>query len=209
MNAADRQKGCGRCGKYARMESTDYCSRCLCEVIERRVSRKLGTPSNSRGRSGTGKIVIACDGKNSLSCKTAAYIAKKLCRTATISVIAQAKLRKNRESARRIKGGRAIIMPKCADAIAVNFMERITANDGRNKSPDSAGFPLQQKHSAGAINIFGSITEKELELYAAIKRIKYLKGKSTDLRQKIQKLQSRYPGTIEALAQSSRCIGEI
>ena len=65
---------------------------------------------------------------------------------------------------------------------------------------------------AQVVNIFESVTEKELELYATIKKIKYGKGKSSEysgLKQKIQKLQARYPGTIEALAQVSRQIEEI
>ena len=195
---------CSRCKKNTRLKEAEYCRHCLAEVIENRVGRKLSNIGSSKGsREEAGKILIACDDKNSLSCKTAAYIAKKLCRDASISVIAAAKLFKNPEQILGIKGGKAIIMPKCADDTATDFIERITAGYGMNKSPDSADFPLHQKYSAGAINIFESITEKEMELYAAIKRIKYLKGKNRDLKQKIQKLQARYPGTIEALAQSS------
>ena len=201
---------CSRCKKNTRLKEAEYCRHCLAEVIENRVSRKLSNIGSSKGsREEAGKILIACDDKNSLSCKTAAYIAKKLCRDASILVIAAAKLFKNPEQILGIKGGKAIIMPKCADDIATGFMERITANDRLSKSRNTANSQLPPEHESGAINIFESITEKELELYAAIKRIKYLKGKNRDLKRMIQKLQARYPGTIEALAQSSRQADEI
>ena len=152
---------------------------------------ELDTLRDAKGRLITGKILIACAGKNSLSCAAAAYIAKKLL--------------KNNGLASRVEDAKAVIVPECADGIATNFVGRFTASGMGSRSLKG----LSKLPKRGAINIFESIIEKELELYAAIKRIKYTKGKSTDLREKIQRLQARYPGTIEALAQSSRQIGEL
>ena len=185
---------CSRCKKNTRLKEAEYCRHCLAEVIENRVSRKLDTLRDPKGRLITGKILIACADKNSLSFAAADYIARKL--------------RKNNGLTLRIKDAQAIIMPECADDIAANFVERLTASS-MGKSRSLKGLSKLPKHGAATINIFESITEKELGLYAAIKRIKYTKGKNTDLKQKIQKLQARYPGTIEALAQSSRQMGEI
>ncbi len=187
---------CSRCSKNDRLEEAEYCRHCLAEVIERRVGKKLDTLRDPKGRLITGKILIACADKNSLSCAAAAYLAKKLC--------------KNNGLTARIKNAKAVIVPKCADDIATNFLEEFTNNANFCKSSKKkVNFSLPQKRKAGAVNIFGSITEKELELYASIKKIKYMKGKNKDLKQKIQKLQARYPGTIEALALSAMHISEI
>lgn len=171
---------CSRCHKNAKAEEMGYCGRCIVEVIENRVKRKLGALA-------TGKIVIACSNKKSLQCSTAAYLIKRMAKRQT--------------PIKGRAGRKAAVIAKCADETAADFIRKLTAGCSNN------AFSPESKNQA--INMFESITEKELELYAAIKKIKYTKGKNTRLRQKIQKLQSRYPGTIEALAQSSRRVGEL
>lgn len=183
------------------MGEAEYCSRCLVEIIEKRVNKKLNAINGGNGKPGSSRMLIACGRKSSLSCAVAAYLAKKLCKIAAVPVIKPASLRSKTQQPHT-----AVIMPKCADEAATSLLERFTSNaigSSRNGvTPDAAE----------VISIFESVTEKELELYAAIKKIKYAKGKSSkygDLKQKLQKLQARYPGTIEALAQASRQTEEI
>lgn len=163
--------------------------------MEKRVGKKLNAVNGGHGNPSCSRILIKCESKASLSCAAAAYLAKKLCRAAAVSVVKPAS---QSQRSRVRQPNTAVIMPKCADEAATSFLEKVTGgsiNSSRNTAATAAG---------GAINIFESVTEKELELYAAIKKIKYTKGKSIDLKQKLQKFQIRYPGTIEALAQASR-----
>lgn len=177
------QDKCSRCGKNSRLKETEYCSRCLAEVIENRVKRKLSALA-------AGKVVLACDDRKSLSCSVAAYLIKKIAKPQM-----------------PIKGAvksKAVVTATCADEAATNFLERLTRKAGFSGSR-YAHAPC----ATGTTNILESITEKELELYAGIKRIKYTKAKNRGLKQKIQELQARHPGTIEALAKSSRQLGEL
>ena len=194
------QDKCNRCSKNSRLKEAEYCSRCLVEVIEKRVSKKLNALDDGGGRLSGGRISIVCDSKTSLSCAAAAYIAKKLCKTAALLVINPAS-----QHIMMRQPHSAVIMPECADEAATSLLEMLTSNAISSRKGITRGV-------TDAVNIFESVTEKELELYATIKKIKYAKGKSSkysDLKQKIQKLQARYPGTIEALAQASRHIEQI
>lgn len=172
------KKNCSRCLKRSKLKEAEYCSRCLAEVIENRVKRKLGTVV-------AGKITLACDDEKSLFCSVAAFLVKRM-----------KKLPLRFKDA--VKNG-AVVTAECADEAAANFLQWLTRKAGfSSRYPPAA---------AGAINILEPITEKELELYAGIKRIKYTKAKNTGLKQKLQELQARHPGTIEALAKSGRQIG--
>ncbi len=172
-------KICGRCLKRAIVKEAEYCRRCLVEITEKRVKKKLGALAAC-------KIVLACDDKNSLQCSVAAYLIKKMARP---------QLPPN--DALKSK---AVVTAKCADEIAVGFIRRLIASQGGNGA-------FSHKSKAVSTNIFESMTEKELELYAVIKRIKYKKAKSSGLKRKLQELQERHPGTIEALAKSGRQLG--
>lgn len=178
MTLTAGQDACNRCSKNIKAKGAEYCGRCLVDVVEKRVKRKLGALD-------AGKIRLSCGDKKSLQHSVAAYLIKKLAKPQL-----------------PVKGAlknQALVAAKCADEISEGFIRKLTAGPGN--------FGTRSK--AAAINIFGPTTEKELELYAEIKRIKYMKGKSSNLKQKIQALQARYPGTIEALAISSRQIGEL
>lgn len=180
------KKNCSRCLKRAKAQEAGYCSRCLAEVIEKRVKRKLSALAAGRGRPNSGKIALACNDRKSLQCSVAAYLIKKM---AKLQTPVKSSLRRT-----------AVVTAECADEIAADFIRRLTAWSGSKStfSPES---------KAAAVNIFESTTEKELELYAGIKRIKYTKAKSMGIKRKIQELQARHPGTIEALAKSGRQIG--
>jgi len=84
--------------------------------------------------------------------------------------------------------------PTCADDFAATLLDSLI-----NAKP----IPGQNTGS------FGAVTEKELSLYARIKRIKYGKAKSSELKLKIQAFQERYPGTIEAFARSGRKLRQV
>lgn len=199
MPIIKKQNICGRCGKCARIDEAEYCSHCLVEVIEKRVSKRLNTISCGNGKPGSSRMLIVCESKSSLSCAVAAYLAKKLCRIAAVSVIKKAKA-SHRSMMRQPH--RAVIIPRCADETATDFLARliggVSINGSRNTTAPDA---------ANAVNIFELVTEKELELYATIKKIKWVKEKESSLKRRIQSLQAKYPGTIEALAQASRQIG--
>lgn len=169
-------KICSRCLKRAIARETEYCRSCLVEIMEKRVKRKLGALA-------TCKIVLACASRNSLECSVAAYLIKKM-----------AKPQMPLDDAVKRK---AVVTAKCADEAAAGFIRKLIANTGCNGT-------FSHKSMAASVNIFESVTEKELELYADIKRIKYKKAKSSGLKRKLQELQERHPGTIEALAKSGR-----
>lgn len=201
MNPADEKRNCGRCLKSARMAEAEYCGSCLVEVIEKRVGKRLNPINGGSGKPGSGRILIACESESSLSCAAAAYLAKKLCKPSRVSVIKPASQR-----SRMRQPNNPVIIPRCADETAACFLGKVISGSISGSRNTSAS------DTAGAVNVFESVTEKGLELYAAIKRIKYRKSKNSKysyLKQKIQKLQARYPGTIEALAQASRQTEEI
>ncbi len=188
------------------MGEAEYCSRCLVEVIEKRVNKKLSAINCGSGKLGSSRMLIACESKSSLSCVVAVYLAKKLCRIADVPVVKPTSLRSRAQQPHT-----AVIMPKCADEAAASLLERFTSS-AISSSGSHRGVAGAAPDAAEVVSIFESVTEKELELYATIKKIKYAKpqnSKYSDLKQKLQKLQARYPGTIEALAQASRQIEEI
>lgn len=89
-------------------------------------------------------------------------------------------------------GGKStIILPSSADDLAAGFLEKlINAKVGIAKG----------------IAIFESVTEKELSLYASMKRIKYVKAESTGLKRAVQSFQEEHPGTIEAFTRTEKKI---
>ena len=204
-----KSRNCARCGKNPRMEGIGHCRQCLCAVIEKRAKREIASARSKRSYRSCYRLAVVCDNKSSLPCITAAYLAKKLCGPACeVELIEMGDFKlpgkvpekvpeAEKEKTLNDAEDAAIIVPRCADDIAAEFMERFI-------SPKISPKPSQQPIST--INIFESVTEKELELYADIKSLKYARTKENDLKQRIQKLQARYPGTIEALARSGKRI---
>ncbi|MBI2581425.1 hypothetical protein HYV85_06525 [Candidatus Woesearchaeota archaeon] len=217
MKKRKLSENCGRCWKHAKVECVDYCRRCLCAVIENRVRKKL---AGARGNSNRNYAVLAvvCDGKSSLQCVAAAYLAKKMGRSGfDVEIITSGSTAQLRER----RGNAVVVLPKCADDIAAEFMEKFIRPKMSlgHKSCNARlcpvalwrlGSPQQLLRKISAINIFEAVTERELALYADIKNLKYAKAqgkaKGNGLKQRIQKLQARYPGTVEALARSGRRI---
>ena len=199
-------ENCGRCGKNARIEGAEHCKQCLCEIIEKRVKKELaGARSNSNR--GYYRLAVVCDNKSSLTCVAAAYIIKKVCNKVSrhgfgVEIITS-------ESTSQLQENGTVVLPKCADDIATGFMEKFISP---KISPKPSQQPALQQllKQTNLANIFEAVTEKELMLYAGIKSLKYAKtkgrAKESDLKQKIQKLQARYPGIIEALARSGKRI---
>lgn len=182
---------CSRCGKKARLEGIEHCRQCLCDVVEKRAKKELSGEGTGRGKGENKpvKLAIVCGSKSSLQCVAAAYLAKKLYRSGLgFEVITP-------ESASRMPKNpavTAVILAKCADELAAEFLEAMISGKSR-----------QQPHKpAYKANIFKSITEKELRLYANIKNLKYAESNGSWLKQKLLKLHEKYPGTIEALARS-------
>lgn len=185
---------CSRCGKHARLEGVDYCRQCLCAVIEKRAKREL---AGALGNSNIDyyKLVVVCGGKSSLQCAAAAYLAKKLCRPGLGLEIVPL------ESISQLPKNVAVLLAKCADELATEFVEALISGEGRQQLPVS-GLSRKLQEPISTANIFESITEKELRLYANIKNLKYAESKRSWLRQEVLKLHEKYPGTIEALARA-------
>jgi tRNA(Ile)-lysidine synthase TilS/MesJ len=81
-----------------------------------------------------------------------------------------------------------IITGKTADDEAVEFLEQL--------------FEGKIKQQEKALNIFANITEKELEKYCELEKIVRKKQKKSGLRQKLEKLDEKYPGIMFALQKS-------
>ncbi|HLD97222.1 MAG TPA: hypothetical protein VI934_02665 [Candidatus Nanoarchaeia archaeon] len=191
MSAKERAK-CGRCGKNTRLQGIEYCSRCLGKIVENRVKDSLKAALEMANRQvkqtqPSPHIIILCDEKLSLACTSAVYLAKKILgATSTVSVLAA-------KPKARAKGA-LITYANCSDAIATGLVRELITS------------PKNRKHSSTScrqINIFESITENELRLYAKMKRIKYAQLQGNWLEQAIRKLQDKHPGTVEALARSA------
>ncbi len=183
---------CGRCGKNAKLEGVDYCRQCLCTVIEKRAKKEL---AGARGRSSNrdcSRLVVVCGNKSLLQCAVAAYLAKKLCKPGLIFEIVPG-------STSRLPENTTVILAKCADELATEFVEMLISKEARQQPPLPRLLQKLQEPTTAA-NIFRSITEKELRLYANIKNLKYAEATVSWLRQKVLKFHGKYPGTIEALA---------
>ncbi len=190
---------CSRCGKSARMEGTEYCGQCLCTVIEKRAKKEL---AGDRGNSNRDchRLAVVCGNKSSLQCAAAAYLVKRLCRPGLnfeIALESTSQMPKNSAENSAV----TVIMAKCADELATEFVETLISGETREARQQlQVSGPLQEPMNAA--NIFKSITEKELKLYANIKNLKYAEANGSWLRQKVLKLHETYPGTIEALARA-------
>lgn len=198
---AERHKECGRCRQRPRAEGMEHCLFCLSHVVEGRAKRALALALAEARTAGTEsktgcKLAIVCQDKNSLGCVVAAYVAKKLLwRGVAVEVVSSLPSRSFLKDA-------VVVLPKCADEVAANlFWEFIRKNYKLTKYEP--------------VSIFESVTEKELEFYAKIKSLKYAKAQSNSLRQRLrlrrrlQGLQAKYPGTIEAMVQTSKKLKEL
>ncbi len=81
-----------------------------------------------------------------------------------------------------------IIVGKTADDEAVEFLENLFAGKKQKKSK--------------SLNIFENITSAELEKYCELKKIIRKNRKKSELRQKLEELEQRYPGIMFALQKS-------
>ncbi len=189
---AKPQAKCGRCSKNARLQGIEYCSRCLSRVIEKRVSNSLKAATEIVNRYGkqnqpAPRIIILCDENRSLACASALYLAKKMLGASFAISVAASK------PAAMAKGA-TLIYPQCSDEIAVGLVQKFIS------SPKNwQRFPVLNR----GINIFDSITENELRLYAGMKRIKYAQRQENGLKQALRELQEKLPGTVEAIAKSA------
>lgn len=180
-----------------RLEGIEHCRHCLCAVIERRAKKELavvGIRNLRRDHKPTG-LAIVCGSKSSLQCVAAAYLAKKLCKPGFSFEILTP------ESALRMPKNAAVILARCADELAAEFVETMISGKDRPQPPLPRLLQKLQK-PASAANIFKSVTEKELRLYANIKNLKYAESNGSWLRQRLLKLHEAYPGTAEALARA-------
>lgn len=212
--AAKRKTKCGRCGKNARLQGIEYCNRCLNRIIEKRVKNSLKAATeglhkvNGKQRRLARKLIIVCEERRSLACASALYLTKKLLGAASsLSITVEKQIAKPPSSAAPPKKtdygrveGTILIYPQCSDDLAVGLIRKFISSP-RNEQ--------QSGTSNRHINIFDSITEKELQLYAGMKKIKYAQKHEDGLKQAIQKLQERYPGTIEAIARSAARLSQI
>jgi len=83
-----------------------------------------------------------------------------------------------------------IIVGKTADDEAVEFLENLFAGKKQKKSK--------------SLNIFENITSAELEKYCELKKIIRKNRKKSELRQKLEELEQRYPGIMFALQKSRK-----
>lgn len=194
-------KKCSRCRQRPRAEEIEHCLSCLGHVVEKRAKKALGLAeartAGTESKSGR-KLAIACRDKNSLGCVAAAYVAKKLLLPGvTVEVVSKQEI-KGKAFKNLLKDAAvAIIMVQCADETAANFFWAFIRKNCKLTKYEP-------------VSIFESVTEKELELYAKIKSLKYAKAQNNSLKQRLrlrhrlQGLQAKYPGTIEAIVQTSR-----
>ena len=182
---------CGRCSSSLRLEGVEYCSLCLCRVVEHRVKKALSKNLASfRDSKGKLAVVIACPDPGSLQCTAAAYLVRRL-----LGAAADIKFASEGGLSKALKNkSKAVITPMCADDLATAFLRLLIGN----------GWMVGKAETSSPLNILESVTEKELIYYAGMKKIKYREKEKGVLKQQIQNLQARYPGTVEALARSGR-----
>jgi hypothetical protein len=175
---------CSRCNKSAVLDGISYCKDCLCSVVERRVRKQLPKSDNRKVLN----ILVVCKDKNSLQCVSAVYLLGRLSN-------GKVKVIKNRSASKK---GDLVVVPNCSDVAAEEFISSIIKDTAIKTSLD------------GTANVFQSITESELLSYARIKKLKYRETKKTSLvKNRIQEMQKKYPGTIGVLVKSGNLIKEL
>ena len=196
----DKYKNCSRCGKKPGVDGLEYCQICICDIVEKRVKKGLASARSDRSNY---KLTIVCDDRSSLQCVAAAYLIKKVGGPAfDVEIITS-------ESTSQIPETAAVILPKCADDLATGLIDAFIS---KKTNQEALQLFLQSKqpiNTSNTINLFESVTEKELVLYADTKNLKYAKADGNWLRQKVRQFQKRYPGTIEALAKSSNQVKKL
>ncbi len=120
----------------------------------------------------SGTVKIACADRDSLACVSAAFICKKLLGKQFVKIFPR----------------RGNALAESADDIATGFLESLIGK--RNQPPRTS--------------LLGSVTEKELGAYATIKNLKYKTSKACtgSIKQRLQRLQEKRPGTIESVTRS-------
>ena len=200
--AAKQRMKCGRCGKNARLQGIEYCGHCLNRIIEKR-ARSAIKVAVEKIREGQGKqkppvpkLIIASVEKSSLGCAAAIYLVKKLLGAVTVAVAKPDLAAK----AAKATEGTIVIYTQCSDNIATSLIRRFISSPASKQKTSSL---------AQHINIFFAITEKELRLYADMKKIKYTQSSKDELQQAVQRLQERHPGIVEAVVRSAAHISKI
>ena len=199
-SAAARQKmKCGRCGKNARLQGIEYCGHCLNRIIEKRARNAMKAAiekireSQGKQKPPAPKLIVASREKRSLSRVAAIYIVKKLLGAVSVEAAKPGWAAKAAE-------GTIVIYAQCSDDIAACLIRRFISSPAHKQRASAL---------AKRINIFESITEKELRLYADMKKIKYAQNSKDELQQAVQRLQERHPGIIEAVVRSATHISKI
>ena len=195
---------CGKCGKKSRLHGTEYCANCLKSVVANRASKvlkaavgKMQNKKFQRQEQSKAKVIMISENRGSLECAASLYLAKN---ALGADFILDVKVASPKEAARAGKDA-IIILPQCSDDVAIGLIRRLISSPQSSRSHGSR----QPK----PINILESITEKELALYADIKRIKYVKKNKDMLQQAVEKLQEKHPGTVEAIVRSAAHLRKI
>ena len=195
---------CGRCGTKSRLHGIEYCANCLKSIVANRAGKVLksavGRIQNKnfqRQQRPKVSVIIIGEHKLSLECAASIYLVKQaLGHDFSVNV----KVADPKKAA--IAGKDAIIiLPQCSDYLATGLIRRFIS------APQ-----ISQPHArtlTKPINILESITEKELALYAGIRRIKYEKKNKDLLQQAVEKLQEKHPGTVESIARSAARLRKI
>ena len=199
---ARQETKCGRCGKNARLQGIEYCGRCLNRIIEKR-ARNAMKVAIEKIQEGQGKqkppvpkIIIASGEKRALGCAAAVYLVKRLLGSVSVVSVTTAKP----DLAAKAANGTIVIYAQCSDDIATGLIRRFIGSPASKQQASSLAQP---------INIFGAITEKELRLYADMKKIKYTQNSKDELQQAVQRLQERHPGIVAAVVKSAALISKI
>lgn len=169
------QKSCERCRKRAAVGGISCCRECFCEIIEKRVSRSLG----SFAKRSRGEVLVACGVRTRVESVVARHIVARLKAGARVKLVARARVKRD------------VVTTESADGVAAMFVEALAGKNGKF----SSGRSLFESVSEMELGLYASM--KNLKYEPAKKGIGLVKSG-------LQELQEKYPGTVESLVKSGR-----
>lgn len=177
---------CARCTKEIEknMPQDGVCQNCFLELIEHRAKKALSKQNLKKGD----KILIIDDGSKEFY--AADFLFRKLMDKVPLTIDTKKKETVDVEKAQ--KEYTAIIVPQDMDDAAETLIIAMINNKQLKKDK--------------TINVLENIYDREVKLFADIKKFKYTEQEQSDIKKALNKIETKHPNSEFAMLQSLKAM---
>ncbi len=173
---------CAKCSKPAKVNlktSGDYCNSCFLKVIEKRVRKDMRL---NKWIEKNDKILFVDD--NSKEAKVGDYLLKSIIKGLPVKIT-------KRKSASNASKYDKIILPWSLD---MEVEEKLGLIFSKIPKIPKKQQQKKMKEEKKEIRLLRGLLDKEIEIFAKLKKFKCKKGSKSKLQKMVDKLEERYPG---------------